>query len=31
MEQYAPGTTAYTVPVAMRLRGELDTALSGMR
>ena len=27
MEQLAPGSTAYTVPLAMRLRGELDTAL----
>ncbi|MEV6865680.1 amino acid adenylation domain-containing protein [Streptosporangium subroseum] len=25
MEQYRPGTTTYTVPVAVRLRGDLDT------
>ncbi|MEV4097973.1 non-ribosomal peptide synthetase/MFS transporter [Streptosporangium saharense] len=27
MEQLAPGNVAYTLPVAMRLRGELDVAL----
>lgn len=26
MEQYAPGTTAYTIPLARRLRGPLDPA-----
>ncbi|MEU8271607.1 amino acid adenylation domain-containing protein [Sphaerisporangium sp. NPDC049002] len=27
MEQFAPGNVAYTLPVAMRLRGELEVAL----
>ncbi|MEH1123085.1 non-ribosomal peptide synthetase/MFS transporter [Micromonospora sp. CPCC 206061] len=29
MEQYAPGTAAYTVPVVLRLRGTLDAAALG--